>query len=61
MEVTGGLILAIVFIVIAIIFASKSISVIPQQTAWVIERLGKFHKVLSPGLNFIIPFIDKVA
>lgn len=34
---------------------------IPQQTAWVIERLGKFHKVLSPGLNFIIPFIDKVA
>ena len=33
MEVTGGLILAIVFIVIAIIFASKSISVIPQQTA----------------------------
>ena len=61
MEVTGGLILAIVFIVIAIIFASKSISVIPQQTAWVIERLGKFHKVQSPGLNFIIPFIDKVA
>ena len=61
MEVTGGLILAIVFIVIAIIFASKSISVIPQQTAWVIESLGKFHKVLSPGLNFIIPFIDKVA
>lgn len=34
---------------------------IPQQTAWVIERLGKFHKVLNPGLNFIIPFIDKVA
>ena len=61
MVVTGGLILASVFIVIAIIFASKSISVIPQQTAWVIERLGKFHKVLSPGLNFIIPFIDKVA
>ena len=61
MEVTGGLILAIVFIVIAIIFASKSISVIPQQTAWVIERLGKFHKLLSPGLNFIIPVIDKVA
>ena len=42
-------------------FIFKSINVIPQQTAWVIERSGKFHKVLNPGLNFIIPFIDKVA
>lgn len=60
-SLSGGLIVAIVLIVIAIIFAIKSINVIPQQTAWVIERLGKFHKVLNPGLNFIIPFIDKVA
>lgn len=60
-SLNGGLIFAIVLIVIAIIFVIKSINVIPQQTAWVIERLGKFHKVLSPGLNFIIPFIDKVA
>lgn len=60
-SLSGGLIVAIVLIVIAIIFAFKSINVIPQQTAWVIERLGKFHKVLNPGLNFIIPFIDKVA
>lgn len=60
-SLSGELIVAIVLIVIAIIFAFKSINVIPQQTAWVIERLGKFHKVLNPGLNFIIPFIDKVA
>lgn len=60
-SLSGGLIVAIVLIIIAIIFAFKSINVIPQQTAWVIERLGKFHKVLNPGLNFIIPFIDKVA
>ena len=60
-SLSGGLIVAILLIVIAIIFAFKSINVIPQQTAWVIERLGKFHKVLNPGLNFIIPFIDKVA
>lgn len=60
-SLSGGLIVAIVLIVISIIFAFKSINVIPQQTAWVIERLGKFHKVLNPGLNFIIPFIDKVA
>ncbi|MBQ2267381.1 MAG: SPFH/Band 7/PHB domain protein, partial [Succinivibrio sp.] len=58
---SGGFVFAIVLLVIAIIFAVKSVNVIPQQTAWVIERLGKFHKVLNPGLNFIIPFIDKVA
>ena len=34
---------------------------VPQQTAWVVERLGKFHAVLNPGLNFIIPFVDRVA
>lgn len=60
-SLSDGLVVAIVLIVIALIFAFKSINVIPQQTAWVIERLGKFHKVLNPGLNFIIPFIDKVA
>ena len=58
---SGGFVFAIVLLVIAIIVAVKSVNVIPQQTAWVIERLGKFHKVLNPGLNFIIPFIDKVA
>lgn len=31
---------------------------VPQQTAIIVERLGKFHKVLSPGLNFLIPFLD---
>jgi len=35
--------------------------VVPQQSAYVIERLGKFHSALNPGLNIIIPFIDKVA
>ena len=56
-----GLVTALVLIFIAIIFALKSFKVIPQQTAWIIERFGKFHKVLKPGLNFIIPFIDRVA
>jgi regulator of protease activity HflC (stomatin/prohibitin superfamily) len=60
MDISGGTV-ALILIIIAIIFALKAIKVIPQQTAWVIERLGKFHKVLNPGLNFIIPFIDRVA
>jgi regulator of protease activity HflC (stomatin/prohibitin superfamily) len=35
--------------------------VVPQQHAWVVERLGKFDRVLAPGLNFLIPFVDRVA
>jgi regulator of protease activity HflC (stomatin/prohibitin superfamily) len=38
-----------------------AIRVVPQQRAWIVERLGKFDRVLAPGLNFIIPFVDRVA
>lgn len=34
---------------------------VPQQTAWIVERMGKFHKVLPPGLAFLIPFLDRIA
>ena len=60
-EISGFLILTVVLLVVAVAFAMQSIKVVPQQTAWVVERLGKFHAVLTPGLNFIIPFIDRVA
>jgi regulator of protease activity HflC (stomatin/prohibitin superfamily) len=50
----------VVLIVIAIVVA-KGVRVVPQQNAWVVERLGKFHAVLVPGLNLVIPFIDNVA
>lgn len=56
-----GFAAAVFVLALAVIFAVKSIKVIPQQHAWVIERFGKFNKVLNPGLNFIIPFIDRVA
>ena len=53
--------IALVIVVIAVIFIARSIKVVPQQNAWVIERLGKYHGSLTPGLNFLIPFIDRVA
>ena len=58
---SGFMIVMIVLVVAVVIFATQSVKVVPQQAAWVVERLGKFHAVLSPGLNFIIPFIDRVA
>ena len=53
--------IATVLFVIAIIFITQSIKVVPQQHAWVVERLGKYTGTLTPGLNFLIPFVDKVA
>ncbi len=52
-------ILAGVLIVLAIIVISAGVKVVPQSETRVIERLGRFHSVLSPGLNFIIPFVDR--
>ncbi|MCU0957977.1 MAG: paraslipin, partial [Hydrogenophaga sp.] len=45
----------------AAIFIIRSVKVVPQQTAWVVERLGKYQATLAPGLNFLVPFVDKVA
>ena len=54
-------IFAVVIFVIAAIFISQSIKVVPQQNAWVVERLGKYSMTLTPGLSFLVPFIDRVA
>jgi regulator of protease activity HflC (stomatin/prohibitin superfamily) len=37
------------------------VRVVPQQRAWVVERFGKFHKILQPGLHFLIPLVDRIA
>ena len=52
---------AIVVLVVAVIFIARSVKVVPQQNAWVVERLGKYSSTLAPGLNFIVPFVDRVA
>ena len=54
---------AIPFFVVALaaVFVIEGVRVVPQQNAWIVERLGKFHQVLEPGLNVIIPFVDRVA
>ena len=53
--------LAIVLLIIAIVFVWRTFKIVPQQNAWVVERLGKFDRVLTPGLKFLIPFIERVA
>jgi len=53
--------IAIALLIIAFVFVFKSIQVVPQQNAWIRERLGKYAGTLTPGLNFVMPFIDRVA
>ena len=57
----GSSAVTIVLFIVALIVVIKAIRVVPQQHAWVVERLGRFHAVLQPGLNFVIPFVDRLA
>lgn len=54
-------VVALVIFVIALVFVFKTINVVPQQNAWVVERLGKYHATLAPGLNIVVPFVDRIA
>lgn len=53
--------IALFILIAAVVFIVKSVKVVPQQHAWVVERLGRFHGTLAPGLNIVIPFVDRVA
>lgn len=53
-------IVIIIFGILAIVILWKSIRIVPQQEVGVVERLGKYHKLLNPGLNVLIPIIDQV-
>ena len=52
---------ALILFIVVVVFVFKTINVVPQQHAWVVERLGKYHATLGPGLNIVIPFIDRIA
>jgi regulator of protease activity HflC (stomatin/prohibitin superfamily) len=54
----------IVYLVIAIaavIFITRAIKIVPQQHAYVVEKLGRYDRTLTPGLSFVLPFIERVA
>jgi regulator of protease activity HflC (stomatin/prohibitin superfamily) len=57
----GANIFLIFVLGIVIVSAFKSVNIVPQQTVMIVEHLGKYSKTLFPGLNFIIPFLDRVS
>jgi regulator of protease activity HflC (stomatin/prohibitin superfamily) len=61
MLMQGPVVVLLVLLVVVIVFVMKSVTIVPQQHAWVVERLGKYHATLTPGLKIVIPFIDRIA
>jgi regulator of protease activity HflC (stomatin/prohibitin superfamily) len=60
MEVSVFLIATLVIALFAIITVLRAVRIVPQSRARNVERLGRYHCILRPGLNFIIPYIDRV-
>ncbi len=56
-----GLIIVAVFVVLVLVTISIGVRIVPQGSKQVVQRLGKFHRTLGPGLNIIFPYIDRVA
>ncbi|GAA4418852.1 paraslipin [Advenella faeciporci] len=61
MEFDTSIVFWLIVFILALIIFIKTIAIVPQQHAWVVERLGKFDRTLSPGAKFVIPFIEKIA
>ena len=57
---TGSVIFILAIIILAVIFAFMGIKKVNESRVMIVERLGKYHKQLSPGINFIIPGLDKI-
>jgi regulator of protease activity HflC (stomatin/prohibitin superfamily) len=52
---------ALVIVVVAAIFVIQTFKIVPQQHAWIVERLGRYDRTLAPGLEFVFPFFERVA
>lgn len=61
MDLDFATILSLIILLIVIIAVVKTAQIVPQRSAYVVERLGRFHSVLDAGFHLMIPFVDKVA
>jgi regulator of protease activity HflC (stomatin/prohibitin superfamily) len=55
-----GTILVVVFIALVVLVISRSIRIVPQATAGIVERFGRYHRTLNAGLNMVTPFVDRL-
>jgi regulator of protease activity HflC (stomatin/prohibitin superfamily) len=61
MEMNAGLYVVIALFVLVLVTLAKGVRLVPQGYKWVVQRLGKYHTTLAPGLNIIIPYVDAVS
>ena len=60
MDAIVGLVIAVIVVVLMFVFVVKTVRIVPQARARNVERFGRYRKTLEPGMNFIIPFVDRV-
>ncbi len=58
---SAGFVVVLALLVFAAVTVAKGVRIVPQGEEWIVERLGKYHGTLKPGLNLVIPYIDRVA
>jgi regulator of protease activity HflC (stomatin/prohibitin superfamily) len=58
---SAGFVFVVALLVFAVVTLLKGVRIVPQGTEWIVERLGKYHTTLRPGLNIIIPYLDNIA
>lgn len=56
-----GLSIVITMAIVAIVVLTNTVKIVPQGSKHIVQRLGKYHATMNPGLNWVVPFIDKVA
>lgn len=61
MSISAPAVILIVFVVILVLILIKTVKIVPHMSVYIVERLGKYHANLNPGLHLIIPFVDRVA
>ena len=61
MEFSAGFVVVLAILAFVAVTIAKGVRIVPQGEEWIVERLGKYHGTLKPGLNIVIPYLDKVA
>ena len=61
MDISPGFIVVLAILAFVVVTIAKGVRIVPQGEEWIVERLGKYHGTLKPGLNLVIPYLDKIA
>jgi len=61
MEFNAGFVVVLAILAFVAVTIGKGVRIVPQGEEWIVERLGKYHGTLKPGLNIVIPYLDRIA